>query len=67
MWYYNYRKREAKASSRKGYKQMYEYTIKNINTNEEDIIFGYNESDARRRANLIDNDEWVVTDWEYVD
>lgn len=46
---------------------MYEYTIKNINTNEEDIIFGYNESDARRRANLIDNDAWVVTNWEYID
>ena len=45
---------------------MFEFGTLNINTQEERIIFGYNESDAVRRYNL-DAAEWKVLYSEYVD
>ena len=45
---------------------MTEYGIYNIHTDEEEIIFGYNFTDACRRAKLNPND-WEVIYREYVD
>ena len=45
---------------------MFEVVNLNINTQEERIIFGYNEIDAFRRYNL-DAAEWKVLYSEYVD
>ncbi len=45
---------------------MFEYGIKNVNTNEEDIIFGYNPDDAFERANLNPR-EWFIWYTEFVD
>ena len=45
---------------------MFEFCILNINTEEERIIFGYNEIDAFRRYKL-DAAEWKVLYSEYVD
>lgn len=45
---------------------MLEFGILNINTQEERIIFGYNEIDAFRRYDL-DAAEWKVLYSEYVD
>ena len=45
---------------------MYEYTIININTNEEAIIFGRTEAHAFAKAELNAN-EWRVVLQDYVD
>lgn len=45
---------------------MIEFGIKNIHTEEENIIFGYNVADAYRRAGLNMN-EWNTTYYEYID
>lgn len=45
---------------------MFEYTIRNIATDEEDFIHGYSIKDAFRRANYNRN-EWTVIMWEYID
>lgn len=45
---------------------MFEFGTLNINTQEERIIFGYNEIDAFRRSKL-DAAEWKVLYSEYVD
>jgi hypothetical protein len=45
---------------------MKEFHIINIHTNEENIIFGYNPTDAFRRTKLNHN-EWIINWVEYVD
>ena len=45
---------------------MFEFGTLNINTQEERIIFGYNEIDAFRRYNL-DAAGWQVLYSEYID
>ena len=45
---------------------MFEYGIKNIKTNEEEIIFGYSRKDAFERANL-DEREWFIWYIEPID
>lgn len=45
---------------------MYEYGIRNINTNEETIIFGYSIANAFGRTKL-DRSEWEVWYSEYID
>lgn len=46
---------------------MYEFEIKNINTNDTRIIFGYTLSDAFRRNPDLDDSEWECIDIEYID
>ena len=45
---------------------MFEFGIFNISTNDENIIFGYDFSDACKRANL-NAEDWGVTYYEYID
>ena len=45
---------------------MYEFRIFNEETKVEKTIFGYNLSNAFKRAGL-DGSQWDVTDMEYVD
>lgn len=45
---------------------MYEYLIENRFTEHQDVIYGYNEADAFRRANL-NRAEWWIWHSEYVD
>lgn len=45
---------------------MWEYSIYNRGTNQQDIIFGYDLADAFRRAGL-DGRQWNVTIATYVD
>ena len=45
---------------------MYEFKITKLATGEEDIVFGYNKTDAFRKAKL-NPAEWVVWDRKYID
>lgn len=45
---------------------MYEYLIENRFTEERNVVYGYNEEDAFRRAKLV-RAEWWVWNVEYVD
>lgn len=45
---------------------MFEFTVKNYKTNEEDIIFGYSMADAMRR-NKMSPVEWSVISMNYAD
>ena len=45
---------------------MFEFTIKNHKTNEEDIIFGYSMADAMRR-NRLNPIEWNIVSMNYAD
>ena len=45
---------------------MYEFRISNLATGKENIIFGYDMSNAFRRARL-NPAEWVVWSREYID
>lgn len=50
---------------------MNEYTIYNVNTKEEDVLFGYSIADAYRRdgkdRETEQNKGWVVLYVEYID
>ena len=46
---------------------MKEFEIYNVNTQERNIMFGYNEKDAFRRYFQFNNSEWVVSHVEYID
>lgn len=46
---------------------MKEFEIYNVNTQETNVIFGYNEKDAFRRYPHFNNSDWVVTHVEYID
>lgn len=46
---------------------MWSFSIMNRITKEKDIIFGYNEEDARRRANLEDDNNWICYSCTYED
>jgi hypothetical protein len=60
-----------KARKNKGDKKMNEYTIYNIYTKEEDILFGYSIIDAYRRRGKDREAEqgkgWIVLRSEYID
>ena len=45
---------------------MYEYEIKNKNTNEIEYVFGYSLNDACRRSKL-EPDEWIILSRDYID
>jgi hypothetical protein len=45
---------------------MIEFGIKNIHTDEESIMFGYNIADAYKRARL-DMYTWHITYCDYID
>lgn len=45
---------------------MIEFGIRNIHTEEENIIFGYNVADAYERSGLNAN-EWVIDYVDYID
>ena len=45
---------------------MMTYEVRNLHTDEEKNLFGYNYADACRRAG-IEADEWKVVYYEYVD
>ena len=45
---------------------MYEYEIKNKNTNEIEYVFGYSLNDACRRSKLEPND-WIILSKDYID
>ena len=45
---------------------MWEFTVRNKTTNQENIIFGYNERDAFRRAGY-NIEEWETLYYYYVD
>lgn len=45
---------------------MWEYTIRNLKTDEQTMIWGYSYEDACRRWN-INPKEWWLQYWEYVD
>ena len=40
---------------------MYEFHIRNVHTNETNIIFGYTANDAFRRAGIVNTELW---NWE---
>lgn len=46
---------------------MYEYTIYNPNTKEEEIIFGHSLEDAFRRYPELNPSEWICLMREYID
>lgn len=45
---------------------MYEYTMMNNKTREEDIYYGYNNNDVYHRNNLNMN-EWIIIRKDYID
>ncbi len=48
---------------------MYEFHIRNTQTSEQCIIFGYTANDAFRRAGIINTElwNWQIEFYEYVD
>lgn len=46
---------------------MWEYQIRNRETNEQDFMWGYNEFDAWSRRPDLDRTKWVITYREYID
>lgn len=46
---------------------MYEFTIVNNVTGEEEIIFGYNANDAFKRRKDLNEEQWFVALVDYID
>lgn len=46
---------------------MYEFGIRNVKTDERNIIFGYSWRDAIRRSKLTNEEDWEIEYEEYVD
>ena len=46
---------------------MFEYTIYNKKTNEQEVIFGYTVDDAFERCPIFDPKDWEVVFCEYAD
>lgn len=46
---------------------MYEFEMRNVETNETSFGWGYSKKDMLRRNPSFDNDKWIVVFCEYID